>query len=141
MFAGVLPEGKSDLVKAFQEGWSPVGMCGDGANDAPALRQAQMGIAVSMATNVAKWAAGIVLTQPGLGGIVASVKEGILIAATLAIGGIFMTPLPVLVVAGMLAAAVVLRFVVYAAKGQVFGGLGIASITTQTCQDPGKQHG
>ena len=96
------------------------------ANDAPALRQAQMGIAVSMATNVAKWAAGIVLTQPGLGGIVASVKEGILIAATLAIGGIFITPLPVLVVAGMLAAAVVFAFVVYAAKGQVFGGLGIA---------------
>jgi hypothetical protein len=51
-------------------------MCGDGANDAPALRQAQMGVAVSTATDVAKSAAGVVLTEPGLGGIVASVKEG-----------------------------------------------------------------
>jgi H+-transporting ATPase len=51
-------------------------MCGDGANDAPALRQAQMGIAVSTATDVAKSAAGMVLTEPGLGGIVASLKEG-----------------------------------------------------------------
>jgi len=76
VFAGVLPEGKYDLVKAFQKSGHIVGMCGDGANDAPALRQAQMGIAVSTATDVAKSAAGIVLTTPGLGGIVASVKEG-----------------------------------------------------------------
>jgi H+-transporting ATPase len=76
VFAGVLPEGKYNLVKAFQKAGHTVGMCGDGANDAPALRQAQMGIAVSTATDVAKSAAGIVLTTPGLGGIVASVKEG-----------------------------------------------------------------
>jgi H+-transporting ATPase len=76
VFAGILPEGKYNLVKAFQKGGHIVGMCGDGANDAPALRQAQMGIAVSTATDVAKSAAGIVLTKPGLGGIVASVKEG-----------------------------------------------------------------
>jgi H+-transporting ATPase len=76
VFAGVLPEGKYDLVKAFQKSGHAVGMCGDGANDAPALRQAQMGIAVSTATDVAKSAAGIVLTKPGLGGIVASVQEG-----------------------------------------------------------------
>ena len=76
VFAGVLPEGKYNLVKAFQNRGHTVGMCGDGANDAPALRQAQMGIAVSTATDVAKSAAGIVLTEPGLGGIVASVREG-----------------------------------------------------------------
>jgi H+-transporting ATPase len=76
VFAGVLPEGKYDLVKAFQKSGHIVGMCGDGANDAPALRQAQMGIAVSTATDVAKSAAGIVLTKPGLSGIVASVREG-----------------------------------------------------------------
>jgi H+-transporting ATPase len=76
VFAGVLPEDKYRLVQAFQKTGHTVGMCGDGANDAPALRQAQMGIAVSTATDVAKSAAGIVLTEPGLGGIVASVKEG-----------------------------------------------------------------
>jgi H+-transporting ATPase len=76
VFAGVLPEGKFALVKAFQKTGHTVGMCGDGANDAPALRQAQMGIAVSTATDVAKSAAGIVLTEPGLVGIVSSVKEG-----------------------------------------------------------------
>ncbi|MDR3672451.1 MAG: HAD-IC family P-type ATPase [Holophaga sp.] len=76
VFAGVLPEDKFQLVKAFQKRGHTVGMCGDGANDAPALRQAQMGIAVSTATDVAKSAAGIVLTQPGLVGAVAAVKEG-----------------------------------------------------------------
>jgi len=76
VFAGIFPEGKFDLVKAFQKTGHTVGMCGDGANDAPALRQAQMGVAVSTATDVAKSAAGIVLTAPGLGGIVAAVKEG-----------------------------------------------------------------
>jgi H+-transporting ATPase len=76
VFAGILPDGKYNLVKAFQNGGHVVGMCGDGVNDAPALRQAQMGIAVSTATDVAKSAAGIVLIEPGLGGIVASVKEG-----------------------------------------------------------------
>jgi H+-transporting ATPase len=76
VFAGVLPEGKYDLVKAYQKSGHTVGMCGDGANDAPALRQAQIGIAVSTATDVAKSAAGVVLTEAGLGGIVAAVKEG-----------------------------------------------------------------
>ena len=76
VFAGVLPEDKFKLVKAFQKTGNIVGMCGDGANDAPALRQAQMGIAVSTATDVAKSAAGMVLTEPGLSGIVAAVKEG-----------------------------------------------------------------
>ncbi|MGC1559488.1 MAG: HAD-IC family P-type ATPase, partial [Bradyrhizobium sp.] len=76
VFAGVLPEDKFHLVKAFQNAGHTVGMCGDGANDAPALRQAQIGIAVSTATDVAKSAAGIVLTEPGLAGIVASVREG-----------------------------------------------------------------
>jgi len=76
VYAGVFPEDKFRLVKAFQRHGHSVGMCGDGANDAPALRQAQMGIAVSTATDVAKSAAGLVLTDPGLEGIVAAIREG-----------------------------------------------------------------
>jgi H+-transporting ATPase len=51
-------------------------MCGDGANDAPALRQAKLGIAVSSATDVATSAAGLVLSEPGLAGIVGAITEG-----------------------------------------------------------------
>jgi H+-transporting ATPase len=76
VFAGVFPEDKFRLVKALQKCGHTVGMCGDGANDAPALRQAQIGVAVSSATDVAKSAAGLVLTEPGLGGILAAVEEG-----------------------------------------------------------------
>jgi len=79
VFAGIMPEDKFKIVKAFQDEKHVVGMCGDGANDAPALRQAHLGIAVSSATDIAKAAAGIVLTTPGLTGIVATVKEGRLI--------------------------------------------------------------
>jgi H+-transporting ATPase len=76
VFAGVFPEDKYKLVKALQSGGHTTGMCGDGANDAPALRQAEIGVAVASATDAAKSAAGLVLTAPGLSGIVAAVKEG-----------------------------------------------------------------
>jgi H+-transporting ATPase len=76
VFARVVPEGKFRLVQALQRGRHVVGMCGDGTNDAPALRQAQIGIAVSTATDVAKAAASMVLTEPGLAGIVFAVREG-----------------------------------------------------------------
>jgi len=76
VFAGVLPEEKFNIVKTFQNAGHIVGMCGDGANDAPALRQAQMGIAVFSATDVAKSAAGLVLMEPGLAGILAAVYQG-----------------------------------------------------------------
>jgi H+-transporting ATPase len=76
VFARVVPEDKHRLVKTLQGEAHVVGMCGDGANDAPALRQAQIGIAVSSATDVAKAAAGVVLTEPGLSGIVFAVREG-----------------------------------------------------------------
>jgi H+-transporting ATPase len=76
VFAGVFPADKYRLVKAFQAAGHTVGMCGDGANDAPALRQAEIGIAVASAADVAKAAASIVLTEPGLAGILEAVEEG-----------------------------------------------------------------
>ncbi len=76
VFARIVPEEKYRLVKALQSHGHVVGMCGDGTNDAPALRQAQIGIAVSTATDVAKAAAGMVMTEPGLAGIVFAIREG-----------------------------------------------------------------
>ncbi|WP_158742712.1 HAD-IC family P-type ATPase [Acidisphaera sp. L21] len=76
IFAGVTPEDKYDLVKLFQAAGEIVGMCGDGANDAPPLRQAHIGIAVSTATDIAKSAAGMVLTAPGLSGVIDAVRQG-----------------------------------------------------------------
>ncbi len=71
-----MPAEKYRLVKVLQGHGHVVGMCGDGVYDAPALRQAQIGIAVSSATDVAKAAAGMVLTEPGLAGVLAAVTEG-----------------------------------------------------------------
>ncbi len=76
IYARVLPELKFKLVQALQHLGHVVGMCGDGVNDAPALRQAQTGIAVSSATDVAKAAGAMVLIEPGLAGIVFAVREG-----------------------------------------------------------------
>jgi len=70
----VLPEDKFRLVEGLQRDGHVVGMTGDGVNDAPALKQAEVGIAVSGATDVAKAAASLVLTTPGLGGIVSAVE-------------------------------------------------------------------
>jgi len=75
-FAETYPEDKYIIVKALQSSGHVVGMTGDGVNDAPALRQADVGIAVSNATDVAKGAAGVVLTQPGLRNIVDLIKIG-----------------------------------------------------------------
>jgi H+-transporting ATPase len=74
VFAGVFPEDKFRLVRGFQRRGAVVGMSGDGVNDAPALRQAEAGVAVANATDVAKAAAAIVLTQPGLGGVVPAIE-------------------------------------------------------------------
>src|SRR5271166_1290666 len=69
--AEVYPEDKYLVVLHLQAAGHVVGMTGDGVNDAPALRQAEVGIAVSTATDVAKGAASVVLTEQGLTDIVA----------------------------------------------------------------------
>ena len=74
VFAGVFPEDKFRLVRAFQRRGEVVGMSGDGVNDAPALRQAEAGVAVANATDVAKAAAAMVLTAPGLGGVLPAIE-------------------------------------------------------------------
>jgi H+-transporting ATPase len=75
-FAEVYPEDKYIVVQHLQAAGHVTGMTGDGVNDAPALRQAEVGIAVSTATDVAKGAASVVLTEPGLTNIVALVGQG-----------------------------------------------------------------
>ncbi|KAK4267113.1 hypothetical protein QN277_023942 [Acacia crassicarpa] len=72
-FAGVFPEHKYEIVKILQEKKHIVGMTGDGVNDAPALKKADIGIAVSDATDAARSAADLVLTEPGLSVIVSAV--------------------------------------------------------------------
>ncbi len=76
VLAGVLPEDKLRLVERAQRAGHVTGMTGDGVNDAPALRRAEVGIAVAAATDVAKSAASVVLTDQGLANIVAAVETG-----------------------------------------------------------------
>lgn len=74
-FAEVFPEHKYGIVKALQAANHITGMTGDGVNDAPALKQADIGIAVSGATDAARAAADMILTQPGLSVIINAVTE------------------------------------------------------------------
>ncbi|MDD8025804.1 MAG: plasma-membrane proton-efflux P-type ATPase [Acidobacteriota bacterium] len=75
-FAEVYPEDKYLIVQSLQAGGHVVGMTGDGVNDAPALKQAEVGIAVNSAADAAKASASVVLTSAGLSGIVDLVKNG-----------------------------------------------------------------
>nr|MDO8115640.1 HAD-IC family P-type ATPase [Candidatus Sigynarchaeota archaeon] len=74
--ANIYPEDKYRIVKALQGAHLITGMTGDGINDAPALKQAEVGIAVSTASDVAKASAKVVLTEPGLQDIVKVVSGG-----------------------------------------------------------------
>ncbi len=74
--ADVLPEDKLNMVKCFQKKGYIVGMTGDGVNDSPALKQAEVGIAVSNAADVAKRSGKMVLLNDGLGSIVKILDAG-----------------------------------------------------------------
>jgi H+-transporting ATPase len=74
-FAEVFPEHKYHIVELLQDKGHIIGMTGDGVNDAPALKKADAGIAVAGATDAAKSAAAIVLTNPGISVIIDSIKE------------------------------------------------------------------
>ncbi len=74
--AGVLPEDKLRLIERAQRAGHVVGMTGDGVNDAPALKRAEMGVAVASATDVAKEAASVVLTNEGLIDVVTAIETG-----------------------------------------------------------------
>lgn len=75
-FAGFYPEDKLHLIQTLQAAGRVAGMTGDGINDAPALKRAEVGIAVNTASDVAKASAQVVMTEPGLHGIVAVVSAG-----------------------------------------------------------------
>lgn len=75
-FAGIFPEDKFKIVRTLQEKGHVVGMTGDGVNDAPALRQAEVGVAMENATDVAKGAASMVLTREGLSALPGLIQVG-----------------------------------------------------------------
>jgi H+-transporting ATPase len=74
-FAQIFPEHKYEIVKALQKHKHIVGMTGDGVNDSPALKQADVGIAVSRSTDAARAAASLVLLAPGLSVIIKAIEE------------------------------------------------------------------
>ncbi len=76
VFAGVMPEDKFHLVGVLQKMGRIVGMTGDGVNDAPALKQAEVGIAVAKSSDIARAAASMILVAPGLGGLAEALEEG-----------------------------------------------------------------
>jgi H+-transporting ATPase len=96
--AGVLPEHKYTFVKLLQERGHLVGMTGDGVNDAPALKKADIGVAVSDACDAARGAADLVLTEPGLGVIVHAIENARCIFQRMKSYGLFATATTVRIV-------------------------------------------
>ncbi|KAF7849778.1 hypothetical protein BT93_L0297 [Corymbia citriodora subsp. variegata] len=109
-FAGVFPEHKFEIVKKLQERKHICGMTGDGVNDAPALKKADIGIAVADATDAARSASDIVLTEPGLSVIVSAVLTSRAIFQRMKNYTIYAVSITIRIVLGFLLVALIWKF-------------------------------
>ncbi|CAI9261805.1 unnamed protein product [Lactuca saligna] len=109
-FAGVFPEHKYEIVRKLQERNHIVGMTGDGVNDAPALKRADIGIAVADATDAARGASDIVLTEPGLSVIVSAVLTSRAIFQRMKNYTIYAVSITIRVVLGFMLIALIWKF-------------------------------
>ncbi|KAG0470806.1 hypothetical protein HPP92_017506 [Vanilla planifolia] len=109
-FAGVFPEHKYEIVRRLQERKHICGMTGDGVNDAPALKKADIGIAVADATDAARSASDIVLTEPGLSVIVSAVLTSRAIFQRMKNYTIYAVSITIRIVLGFMLIALIWRF-------------------------------
>ncbi|KAL2462138.1 ATPase 9 [Abeliophyllum distichum] len=109
-FAGVFPEHKYEIVKKLQERKHICGMTGDGVNDAPALKKADIGIAVADATDAARGASDIVLTEPGLSVIVSAVLTSRAIFQRMKNYTIYAVSITIRIVLGFMLIALIWKF-------------------------------
>ncbi|KAL0739205.1 hypothetical protein Bca4012_015415 [Brassica carinata] len=109
-FAGVFPEHKYEIVKKLQEMKHIVGMTGDGVNDAPALKKADIGIAVDDATDAARGASDIVLTEPGLSVIISAVLTSRAIFQRMKNYTIYAVSITIRIVLGFMLIALIWKF-------------------------------
>lgn len=109
-FAGVFPEHKYEIVKKLQERNHICGMTGDGVNDAPALKKADIGIAVADATDAARSASDIVLTEPGLSVIISAVLTSRAIFQRMKNYTIYAVSITIRIVLGFLLVALIWKF-------------------------------
>lgn len=109
-FAGVFPEHKYEIVKKLQESKHICGMTGDGVNDAPALKKADIGIAVADATDAARSASDIVLTEPGLSVIISAVLTSRAIFQRMKNYTIYAVSITIRIVFGFMLIALIWKF-------------------------------
>ncbi|CAL9155649.1 unnamed protein product [Musa hybrid cultivar] len=109
-FAGVFPEHKYEIVKRLQAREHICGMTGDGVNDAPALKKADIGIAVADATDAARSASDIVLTEPGLSVIISAVLTSRAIFQRMKNYTIYAVSITIRIVLGFMLLALIWKF-------------------------------